>query len=114
MGLLKTATDAAARAKEQGQQVRQAADAAAAARAQRDSNPVLRWEYRTCRVGSDKQRGMLGSRRMETIFNQLGSQGWELVAVNMERATFKRPVPQMSSDELEAFAVMPEVPEDAG
>jgi hypothetical protein len=32
----------------------------------------------------------------------------------MERATFKRPVPQMSSDELEAFAVMPEVPEDAG
>src|SRR6266540_4159052 len=41
-----------------------------------------KWEY--------KQKGLLGSGRMEQIFNEEGKQGWELVAVNEERATFKR------------------------
>jgi hypothetical protein len=49
-----------------------------------------KWEYQVKRVGEDKQKGLLGSGRMEQIFNEEGKQGWELVAVNEERATFKR------------------------
>jgi len=30
---------------------------------------------------------------MEEMFNGEGAQGWELVAINEERATFKRPLP---------------------
>lgn len=50
-----------------------------------------RWEYRVIRVGGDKQRGILGGGRMEDLFNDLGREGWELVAVSEERASFKRP-----------------------
>jgi hypothetical protein len=49
-----------------------------------------KWEYQVKRVGEDKQKGLLGSGRMEQIFNEEGKKGWELVAVNEERATFKR------------------------
>ena len=49
-----------------------------------------KWEYQVKRVGEDKQKGMLGSQRMEQLFNGEGAQGWELVAINEERATFKR------------------------
>lgn len=49
-----------------------------------------KWEYQVKRVGEDKQKGLLGSQRMEQIFNGEGAKGWELVAVHEERATFKR------------------------
>jgi hypothetical protein len=42
------------------------------------------------RIGEDKQKGLLGSQRMEQIFNGEGARGWELVTINEERATFKR------------------------
>ena len=51
-----------------------------------------KWEYQVKRVGEDKQEGMLGSQRMEEIFNGEGRKGWELVAINEERATFERPL----------------------
>ena len=44
------------------------------------------------RVGEDKQKGLLGSQRMEEIFNAEGKKGWELIEINEERATFKRPL----------------------
>ena len=50
-----------------------------------------KWEYQVKRVGEDKQKGLLGAQRMEQIFNGEGAKGWELVAINEERATFKRP-----------------------
>ena len=49
-----------------------------------------RWEYQVKRIGEDKQKGLLGSGRMKNLFNDLGTKGWELVAVNEERAIFKR------------------------
>ena len=49
---------------------------------------------------------------MEEIFNKLGAQGWELVAINMERATFKREVKTTTTAELQAFEEMPPVPYD--
>jgi hypothetical protein len=49
-----------------------------------------KWEYQVKRVGEDKQKGLLGSQRMEQIFNGEGDQGWELIAIHEERATFKR------------------------
>jgi hypothetical protein len=49
-----------------------------------------KWEYQVKRIGEDKQKGLLGSQRMEQIFNDEGAKGWELVAINEERATFKR------------------------
>lgn len=75
-----------------------------AGRAERDANPGTRWEYRVVRIGSDKQKGLFGSERMQTILDSIGAQGWELVAVNMERATFKREVTNMSRDELDELA----------
>jgi hypothetical protein len=50
-----------------------------------------KWEYQVKRIGEDMQKGLLGSGRMEEIFNAEGVQGWELIAINEERATFKRP-----------------------
>jgi hypothetical protein len=49
-----------------------------------------KWEYQVKRVGEDKQKGLLGSQRMEQIFNAEGEKGWELVTISEERATFKR------------------------
>ena len=54
---------------------------------------LTRWEYQVKRVGEDKQKGLSGSQRMEQIFNAEGEKGWELVTINEERATFKRPLP---------------------
>jgi hypothetical protein len=51
---------------------------------------LAKWEYQVKRIGEDKQKGLLGSQRMEQIFNAEGAKGWELVAINEERATFKR------------------------
>jgi hypothetical protein len=44
-------------------------------------------------AGKDKQKGLLGSQRMEQLFNAEGAQGWVLVAIHEERATFKRLLP---------------------
>ena len=49
-----------------------------------------KWEYQVKRIGEDKQKGWLGSQRMESILNGEGAEGWELVAISEERATFKR------------------------
>lgn len=54
---------------------------------------IQKWQYQVKRVGEDKQKGLLGSQRMEQLFNAEGAQGWELVAINEERATFKRSLP---------------------
>jgi hypothetical protein len=62
---------------------------AAAALAAHVAN-LPKWQYKVIRVGEDKQKGILGSGRMETLFNDLGKDGWELVSVNEERASFKR------------------------
>jgi hypothetical protein len=90
--------DAAAKA--EAQAVREAEQARlrenqqriAAARAAHVAS-LPKWEYQVKRIGEDKQKGLLGSQRMEQIFNGEGAQGWELVAINEERATFKRPMP---------------------
>lgn len=69
-------------------------EAAEAAERQERLNHHVRslpkWEYQVKRVGEDKQKGLLGSQRMEQIFNGEGAQGWELIAIHEERATFKR------------------------
>lgn len=70
---------------------RQADQRAAAARMAAHEAALPKWEYQVKRVGEDKQKGLLGSQRMEQIFNAEGARGWELVAINEERATFKRP-----------------------
>jgi len=44
------------------------------------------------RIGQAKQKGLMGSGRMEEILNAEGAKGWELVTINEERATFKRPL----------------------
>ena len=83
--------EAEAKAKEKDER-----DAGAAAQAAQLASHVAslpKWEYQVKRVGEDKQKGILGSQRMEQIFNEEGKQGWELVAINEERATFKRPLP---------------------
>lgn len=92
------------KAKDAHHEARASARAATEARRERDRNPATRWEYRASRVGEDKQKGLTGSRRIEEIFNKLGSQGWELVAINMERAVFKREVVAISQAELEELA----------
>jgi hypothetical protein len=75
-------------------------DAAAAAelearRAQLESHlsTLPKFEYQVKRIGEDKQKGLLGSQRMEQILNGEGKNGWELVTINEERATFKRLLP---------------------
>ena len=77
-----------AETRERERQEQQAAEAAKQAFVQ----TLPKWEYQVKRVGEDKQKGMLGSTRMEQIFNGEGRNGWELVAVHEERATFKRRV----------------------
>ena len=56
-----------------------------------------RWEYQVKRVGEEKQNGLLRSQRMGQILNREGAAGWELVAIDEERATFKRQLPPSSS-----------------
>ena len=79
--------DAAAKAE------RDAADQAERERISAFQATLPRFEYQVKRVGGDKQKGLLGSQRMEQIFNGEGNQGWELVMINEERATFKRQLP---------------------
>lgn len=52
-----------------------------------------KWEYQVKRIAEHKQKGLLGSREMEHTLNQAGAEGWELVSIEEERATFKRPKP---------------------
>jgi hypothetical protein len=80
-------------AKAQEEQAKQAEKAGRQAALATHLQTVTKWEYQVKRVGEDKQKGILGSQRMEEIFNGEGAQGWELVAINEERATFKRPLP---------------------
>jgi hypothetical protein len=104
MGLLTKKTDAEKAADEAAKQEKRATDQAATAERQaveaanREQIAVfqaglLRYEYQVKRVGEDKQKGLLGSQRMEQIFNGEGDNGWELVMINEERATFKRQLP---------------------
>jgi hypothetical protein len=85
---------AEAEANEKARTEKQAADAAAAEKLQAHVASIPKWEYQVKRVGEDKQKGLLGSQRMETIFNVEGKAGWELVAIHEERATFKRRLPE--------------------
>lgn len=52
-----------------------------------------KFEYQVKRISEDKQKELLGSQRMEEILNGEGAQGWELVVIQEERATFKRRLP---------------------
>lgn len=70
----------------------QAARQAAAEQLAAREASLPKWEYQVKRIGEDKQKGLLGSQRMEQIFNGEGAKGWELVAIHEERATFKRPL----------------------
>ena len=104
MGLLSKKTEEekaqaeAAKALDRQEQARITAEHAAAAQAEAARVAAFqatlpRWEYQVKRVGEDKQKGLLGSQRMEQLFNGEGAGGWELVAINEERATFKRQLP---------------------
>jgi alkyl sulfatase BDS1-like metallo-beta-lactamase superfamily hydrolase len=73
----------------------------AAEQAQQERNAAFqktlpRYEYQVKRVGDDKQKGLLGSQRMEQIFNGEGAKRWELVTINAERATFRRQLPPLA------------------
>lgn len=94
LGSRKTDEEKAAEreAKAAQEEQRRREQVATAARAAEHLKSVPKWEYQVKRIGEDKQKGMLGSQRMEQIFNAEGAQGWELVTVNEERATFKRPL----------------------
>ena len=98
MALLSRKTEeekqAEAQAKEQEKAKREAAAAAQAAQLASHVASLPKWEYQVKRVGEDKQKGILGSQRMEQILNEEGKQSWQLVAINEERATFKRPLPR--------------------
>ena len=83
--------EAAARSAQEAEQQARQQEGAAEKAAHIASIP--KWEYQVKRVGEDKQKGLLGSQRMEAIFNGEGQQGWELVAISEERATFKRLLP---------------------
>jgi hypothetical protein len=104
MGVLTRKTDEEKAANDAAKQEQRAANEAATAERQaveaahREQVAAFqaglpRYEYQVKRVGSDKQKGMLGSTRMEEIFNAEGDKGWELVMINEERATFKRQLP---------------------
>ena len=101
MGLLKKDTEGERAAKASAKAVADQLQAEARVREQEQRETAAvqktafveslpKWEYQVKRVGEDKQKGLLGSGRMEQIFNEEGKNGWELVAVNEERATFKR------------------------
>src|SRR5437764_4700819 len=48
------------------------------------------WEYRVLPIEPPDRRDWPG--RLERFFNALGGEGWELVAVDEQRAIFKRPI----------------------
>lgn len=97
MALLNRKSDeekaAEAEAKEAERAARQADEEERARKLAGHIATVPKFEYQVKRVGEDKQKGMLGSQRMEQLFNAEGKLGWELIAINEERATFKRPLP---------------------
>src|SRR5947209_19522709 len=76
------------------------------ARRQRDANPETRWEYKVVWIMKGQQKGAFGSSSMELNFNKRGSQGWELVSVEAERAIFKRRVTELSEAEKEELATV--------
>jgi hypothetical protein len=80
-----------ARARNEARLEKERTTAARAAAEETHTASLPKWEYQVKRVGEDKQKGLLGSQRMEEIFNGEGAKGWELVAIHEERATFKRP-----------------------
>jgi hypothetical protein len=107
MGFLKQKTEEQKQAEAREKAEKDAA--AAEAKAQRESveqaqrertatfqKTLPRYEYQVKRVGDDKQKGLLGSQRMEQIFNAEGGKGWELVTINAERATFRRQLPPLA------------------
>ena len=51
---------------------------------------VERWEYQVRRIAEERQRGLLGWKRLEDMLNAEGADGWELVSIDAESATFKR------------------------
>ena len=97
MGLLSKKSDEEKAAEQAQRETDRAAQARAAeeqrARLQAHLSTVPKFEYQVKRVGEDRQKGLLGSQRMEQLFNAEGAQGWELVAIHEERATFKRRLP---------------------
>ena len=92
MGLRDTISKGADTARSQMEERR---EARAEDQATRDAHLTAtpKWEYQVKRIGEDKQRGLLGSGRMEEILNGEGRKGWELVCIDAERATFKRTLP---------------------
>jgi Domain of unknown function (DUF4177) len=87
------ARKANAEAKDRDRAQEKAATEAAAARQETFIAGIPMWEYQVIWVGKDKQKGMMGSGRMKDMLNREGKRGWELVAINEERATFKRQLP---------------------
>jgi hypothetical protein len=48
------------------------------------------WEYKVVDVHALLQRGLEGNEHLERALNALGKEGWELVTIVEDRATFKR------------------------
>ena len=94
------------KSKEDREELRLARARAKQARRARDTTPAHRWEYKVKWIQKGWQKGALGSGSMELAFNKLGSQGWELVAVEAERATFKREILDFSEAEREELAAV--------
>ena len=84
------ARKAEAEAKDEDRAQKDAATEAAAARQEAFIAGIPMWEYQVIWVGKDKQKGMMGAGRMKDMLNNEGKRGLELVAINEERATFKR------------------------
>ena len=98
---------AARQAQAEAQAARRAEEALANAAVGEHLRSVTKWEYQVKRIGEDKQKGLLGSKRMEEILNGEGTKGWELVAIHEERATFKRPLPSERSQPSSSLSARP-------
>lgn len=94
------------KSKEERQEVRLAREKAKEVRRARDADPAQRWEYKVKWIPRGRQKGALGGGTMELVFNKLGAQGWELVAIEGERATFKREILDLSEAEREELAAV--------
>jgi hypothetical protein len=68
--------------------------------------PARRWEYKAKWIPRGRQKGPFGGAIMELAFNKLGAQGWELVAIEGERAMFKREILDLSDAEREELAAV--------